>query len=102
MQLEQTLQILLLRIRSLIRARQLDAELQEELQFHIDQKARQLVATGLASTVPCNAAMAASRGASVPIVVGAVAPFDRRDLVEAHGDASRERSPLSPRRLSRG
>jgi predicted permease len=48
MQLEQTLQILLLRIRSLIRARQLDAELQEELQFHIDQKARQLVATGLA------------------------------------------------------
>jgi predicted permease len=47
MQLEQTLQILLLRIRSLIRARQLDAELQEELQFHIDQKARQLVATGL-------------------------------------------------------
>jgi hypothetical protein len=48
MQLEQMLQILLLRIRSLIRGRQLDAELQEELQFHIDQKARQLVATGLA------------------------------------------------------
>ena len=47
MQLEQTLQILLLRIRSLIRARQLDAELQEELQFHIDQKVRQLVTAGL-------------------------------------------------------
>jgi fatty acid desaturase len=49
-----------------------------------------------------DASMAPRGRARLSIVVGAVAPLDRRDLVEAHGDASRERSALSPRRLSRG
>ncbi|HVF71325.1 MAG TPA: ADOP family duplicated permease [Chthoniobacterales bacterium] len=44
---EQWLRIVPLRVRSLVRRRQLERELNEELQFHIEQKTLELVAAGL-------------------------------------------------------
>lgn len=46
---EQWLQVVPLRIRSLLRARELDQELREELQFHFEQQTRRLEAEGFSA-----------------------------------------------------
>src|SRR5688572_3027220 len=58
---------------------------------------RLLVAAGLPSRLSGYAPLAPRRRASLSILVGSVGALDSRDLVEAHGDASRQR-PLLPRR----